>query len=84
MEREYHSSKSCAPYCTVSCVHQTAMLDRLREKPREAIAEILSARREHDASFGMPKSLRVLSWLFLTGSRRRVFQNIALRLLRVR
>jgi MoaA/NifB/PqqE/SkfB family radical SAM enzyme len=29
-EHEYHSQKSCAPRCTVSCVQQVAMLDNWR------------------------------------------------------
>ena len=33
--REYRAEKSCAPYCTVSCVHQASVLDawRGRQKP---------------------------------------------------
>jgi MoaA/NifB/PqqE/SkfB family radical SAM enzyme len=33
--REYRSEKSCAPFCTVSCVHQASFLDawRGRQKP---------------------------------------------------
>jgi hypothetical protein len=30
VEREYFSLKSCAPFCTVSCVQQVAMLDNWR------------------------------------------------------
>jgi MoaA/NifB/PqqE/SkfB family radical SAM enzyme len=30
LEREYYASKSCAPFCTVSCVQQVAMLDNWR------------------------------------------------------
>ncbi len=28
IRREYHTEKSCAPTCTLSCVHQMSMLDR--------------------------------------------------------
>src|SRR5260370_26867855 len=28
IRREYLTQKSCAPYCTISCVHQIAYLDR--------------------------------------------------------
>lgn len=28
--REYHTAKDCAPYCTVSCVHQASFLDAWR------------------------------------------------------
>jgi hypothetical protein len=31
MRREYYTKKSCAPYCTVSCVQQVAMIDFWRD-----------------------------------------------------
>ncbi len=31
LEHEYHTQKSCAPRCTVSCVQQVAMLDNWRD-----------------------------------------------------
>jgi len=34
LKREAAREKSCAPFCTVSCAHQTAMLDSFRENPR--------------------------------------------------
>ena len=30
IEREYHAEKPCAPFCTVSCVHQASFLDAWR------------------------------------------------------
>ena len=30
LAHEYHTQKSCAPHCTVSCVQQVAMLDNWR------------------------------------------------------
>jgi hypothetical protein len=30
MRREYLTEKSCAPHCTVSCVHQVAIFDSWR------------------------------------------------------
>jgi MoaA/NifB/PqqE/SkfB family radical SAM enzyme len=35
--REYHAAKTCAPYCTVSCVHQASFLDAWRS-PQTAAA----------------------------------------------
>jgi len=29
-DREFYTKKSCAPHCTVSCVHQVAVIDRWR------------------------------------------------------
>ncbi len=32
IRREYLTEKSCAPYCTVSCVHQVSYFDFFRGK----------------------------------------------------
>jgi len=32
--REFHTEKSCAPTCTLSCVHQTSLFDRYRGKQK--------------------------------------------------
>ena len=37
LDREYSTVKPCAPFCTVSCVHRVAMLDLVRNQPREAL-----------------------------------------------
>ena len=42
IEREYTTKKSCAPFCTVSCVHRVEMIDMLRNQPREALDALLS------------------------------------------
>jgi len=31
LRREYMTRKECAPYCTISCVHQTSIVDRWRD-----------------------------------------------------
>jgi MoaA/NifB/PqqE/SkfB family radical SAM enzyme len=74
LEREYHTIKSCAPYCTVSCVHQTAMMDYVREKPFEAIPQFLPA--THGA-------VQALAWLFMKPATRRLFAKTALWILKV-
>jgi hypothetical protein len=33
--REFHTEKSCAPTCTLSCVHQMSMFDRYRGQQRK-------------------------------------------------
>ena len=35
VRRESTSEKSCAPLCTVSCVHRVALLDRIRTQPAQ-------------------------------------------------
>src|SRR5687767_3049386 len=47
IRREYLTEKSCAPHCTVSCVHQIATVDfwrdpqTIRQSPRAAAAQPL-------------------------------------------
>ena len=54
LKREAARPKDCAPFCTISCVHQTAMLDDFRERPRETLNGVLDGRRALDASFQPP------------------------------
>ena len=78
LRREAARPKGCAPFCTISCVHQTAMLDDFRERPRETLAGILARRREVDPGFQPPALVGVLSWLFLDPRRRGLFGKVAL------
>ncbi|MFY9853349.1 MAG: radical SAM protein [Terracidiphilus sp.] len=39
LEREYWTKKPCAPFCTVSCVHRVAMIDMVRDDPRNALTK---------------------------------------------
>src|SRR6185503_19848822 len=41
--RESTSEKSCAPFCTVSCVHRVALLDRTRTQPVKTLDEMMPA-----------------------------------------
>ena len=81
LEREYHTVKSCAPLCTINCVHQTAILDELRENPRETILHLLSPSQGRIEPAKLPTSVRVLSWLFLSNRNRGWISKAALRLL---
>ncbi len=38
MRREYFTEKSCAPHCTVSCVHQVSIFDNWRDAQQSATA----------------------------------------------
>ena len=87
IERESKSVKSCAPYCSISCAHQVATLDALRENPREALARFFPSPQGQSAPPDLPRPIRILTWLFLPStpnSKRRAFQNAALKLLRVK
>jgi MoaA/NifB/PqqE/SkfB family radical SAM enzyme len=57
--------KGCAPFCTISCVRQTAMLDDFRERPRETLAGILDRRKALDPAFRTPVLVHLLRWLFI-------------------
>jgi MoaA/NifB/PqqE/SkfB family radical SAM enzyme len=82
LEREYHTVKGCAPFCTINCVHQTAILDNLRERPQATIVEMLSPPGRELAPEELPASVRLLIWLFLNSRNRGRFARAALRLLK--
>jgi MoaA/NifB/PqqE/SkfB family radical SAM enzyme len=85
LEREYHSVKQCAPYCTISCVQRGSRIDELRENPIEAITRFFPSRGPKSLS-KMPLVVRILTWLFLPTkkSRRRIVRLAALRFLRIK
>jgi hypothetical protein len=80
LEREYHTVKSCAPYCTINCVQKTAVIDESRENPREAIPRILSPPEQELRPEELPLSVRILSHMFVNG-KRTLLSNVVLRLL---
>jgi MoaA/NifB/PqqE/SkfB family radical SAM enzyme len=84
LEREAARPKPCAPYCTVSCVHQTAMLDAFREAPRQVLSEMIAARQERDPGYQPPALLHALTWTFLDGPVSRLLGKAAVRILRAR
>jgi MoaA/NifB/PqqE/SkfB family radical SAM enzyme len=84
LEREADRSKACAPFCTVSCVHQVAMLDDFRTRPRETLQGILDRRRALDQTFKPPALVRALDWAFLSGPHRRTFARLAMAVFRIR
>lgn len=65
LEREYNVVKECAPFCTVSCVHRVAWLDKLREKPKEALQEFFPSKEGDWSTSDLPLPVRILSWLFM-------------------
>ncbi len=84
IRREAARPKGCAPFCTISCVHQTAMLDDFRERPQETLAGILDRRRALDPHFRTPAVVGVLSWLFLDPRRRGFFGKLMINALRLK
>jgi hypothetical protein len=84
LQREATREKTCAPYCTVSCVHQTAMLDAFREGPKQVLSEMIAARQERNPEYRPPALLNALTWTFLDGPVSRVLGKVALRVLKAR
>ena len=84
LEREAAREKPCAPYCTISCVHQTAMLDSFRENPRQVLVEMISARQERNPGYRPPALLNALTWAFLDGPVKRTMSKAALLFLKAR
>jgi len=64
LEREYSTTKPCAPFCTISCVHRVAMIDLLRNHPREALARFFPPAAQGE-SVQLPLGVKLLSSLFL-------------------
>jgi MoaA/NifB/PqqE/SkfB family radical SAM enzyme len=83
--REAAKPKGCAPFCTISCVHQTAMLDDFRTKPRETLAGIIERRKQRDPAWQPPFTVRTLERMFLRDTRtRNLFGAVALRVFRAK
>jgi MoaA/NifB/PqqE/SkfB family radical SAM enzyme len=81
IERQYAAEKGCAPYCGISCVHQTAMLDQVRQDPRGMLRDLVERRRVTDPGFRTPLLLRAISWAFLDNPQAPALQRIFARLL---
>ncbi len=84
VERQYALAKGCAPFCGISCVHQTAMLDQIRDNPRHMLRELIKRRRATDPGFRAPLLLRFIGWLFLDNRHAAAFQRAFVRILGVR
>jgi MoaA/NifB/PqqE/SkfB family radical SAM enzyme len=77
LTREYHRVKSCAPLCTVGCVHRVAQVDELRQDPKRALSEWFPAAGEGQPP-RLPLPVRVLMWAFVTNPRRDLFRRTAI------
>ena len=70
--------KTCAPMCTVGCVHRVAQVDELRQNPERALAQWFST-SPRDPRPALPTSVKILQWAFVTGPRRDLFRTAAAR-----
>ena len=78
LQREYFTEKSCAPFCTVGCVHRVAQVDELRQHPEAALERWFSPHRSGQKRT-MPAAIRALRWTFVTGPHRDRFRRVAVR-----
>ena len=78
LRRQYHEVKSCAPMCTVGCVHRVAQVDELRRDPERALAQWFSSPRMEGQTV-LPASVRMLRWAFVTNPHRDLFRRAAAR-----
>jgi len=65
LEREFHSEKSCAPFCTISCVHQVSMIDQFRDYPRESLSRFFPSQPDQALPYNPPVIVQLLAWMFL-------------------
>ena len=80
LDREYRSVKSCAPHCTVSCVHRVSLLDEIRETPLETLTRMGAGGPEGGRP---PASVNLLTWLFVTSRHHQTFRRLASRAFRL-
>ena len=78
LRREYHRVKTCAPHCTIGCVHRVAQVDELRQNPEAVLAQWFPA-QTRDSRPNLPPAIRLLRWMFVTSPRRDVFRSLTLR-----
>jgi hypothetical protein len=78
--REYSTIEGCAPYCTIGCVHRVAMVDELRERPVETLQTWFGT---PESPKGLPRAVRLLMRMFVTGPEQRFVRAAARRLLRI-
>jgi MoaA/NifB/PqqE/SkfB family radical SAM enzyme len=77
LDREYQTQKSCAPYCTISCVHRVSVLDQFRQDPQGSLKRFFPQPQ-------LPVAVRFLSWVFIPrAGHRSVLSRAFLRLLGV-
>lgn len=78
LEREYRSEKSCAPHCTVSCVHRVSLLDEIRDAPIQTLGRMSTPQTAQP-----PASVRLLTWMFVTSRHHDTFRRLASRAFRL-
>ena len=83
IDRESKAPKPCAPYCTIFCVHRVALLDKLRENPREALVQLFPAQGSDSQRLRPPFPVRALTSLLTPSRSGWFFRKAALRILNI-
>ncbi len=85
IERERKAKKDCAPYCTIFCIQRVALIDRVRENPRQALEEFFPTRDADGNQRKLPVPIRVLSSLLAPskGKKENLAQKTALKILKI-
>jgi hypothetical protein len=76
LRTQYDTVKSCAPLCTVGCVHRVAQVDELRDDPQRTLAQWFAA-PVHGQAPHLPLPVRILKWAFVTSPGRDLFRRAA-------
>jgi MoaA/NifB/PqqE/SkfB family radical SAM enzyme len=79
LRREYHQVKSCAPFCTVGCVHRVAQVDELRRDPQTALVQWFPP-SPRSGRLTLPPAISFLRWAFVTSPQRDLFRKVASRM----
>jgi MoaA/NifB/PqqE/SkfB family radical SAM enzyme len=75
LRREYHRVKTCAPHCTIGCVHRVAQVDELRRDPEATLAQWF-ATPGSELQPRLPRTIKFLQWMFVTGPQRDFFRRV--------
>jgi MoaA/NifB/PqqE/SkfB family radical SAM enzyme len=78
LRREHRRVKSCAPLCTVGCVHRVAQVDELRSRPDVVLSQWFPASSSAGAP-SLPPAVRLLKWAFVTNRHRDHFRRFVVR-----
>ena len=82
VDRERKAPKSCAPYCTIFCIHRVALVDKIRENPHEALVQLFPAGGGDGTEPKVPLPVRALTAAFAP-EHTSVLRKVALRVLNI-
>ena len=83
LHREFDSVKGCAPFCTISCVHQVSMIDEFRDHPRKSLIRFFPPQPDRTIPYDPPAIIRFLVWMFLPPEHNRTRRRLTERFTRI-